>query len=289
MGGYVLGATCASAANLLMYYSSQGLEAADASSAFGRYAANGGDPNELALSVVLSLPMAWYLGFSAQKPFARALFRLLPLVMIAGIFLTGSRGGAISLCVALMVIPLCRKNTSRMTHVAVVVILLATVTAGVSLLPPEDLKRLLSISSEVSGGSMAGRREIWAAGWEQFKQHPFFGVGLGGFPESISFASNRTMVAHNTYLSIATELGLCGFAIFLLCVGRLLYIALRLPKPDRFVWSTVLLAWMVGICSLTWEQSKPTWLIFALIMIEGRLLWEPQQSSWPQLQFANSR
>ena len=289
MGGYALGAVLASAANLVMFYSGHGLEASTASSAFGRYAANGGDPNEFALSVDLSLPMAWYLGFSAQRPYARVLFRLMPLVMIPGVLLTGSRGGAISLAVSLLVIPLCRKETGKLTQGAVLAILLAAVTTGVSLLPPEDLKRLLSIGSEVAGGSMAGRREIWAAGWEQFKHHPFFGVGLGEFAESISIASQRQLVAHNTYLSIATELGLCGFAVFLLCLGRLLYIVFGLPKPDRFVWGTVLLAWMVGVCSLTLEQSKPTWLIFALILIQGRLLWQQHGSSRQQPSIAEQQ
>jgi O-antigen ligase len=277
LGGYVIGAFLASAGNFYVFRI--GLESVARS---GRYSSTALDPNEFALCVVLAVPVAWYLGFSAERPLARLFFRLCLLVMVPGVILTGSRAGSIALVISLLVIPLCARHVGTFTKVIVLSVVIVALVAGLSLLPPDTLKRLSSIGEEVEHGSMAGRRELWAAGWEQFKRHPLLGVGCGGFPEAISVASITTNVAHNTYLSVATELGVAGFLVWILSLGRLALDVLRMPKPQRWVWGTVLLSWMIGVSTLTWEYSKPTWLLFALIMSQARLTREDIEHSGEQ-------
>jgi O-antigen ligase len=277
LGGYVVGALAACAGNVYVFHIGQQVVAHS-----GRYSSTALDPNEFALCVVLAVPMAWYLGFSARRPLARLFFRLSLLVMAPGIILTGSRAGLIALLVSLLVIPLCFKQVSSFTKATVLVVVIATLSAGLSWLPQDAVKRFSSIGDEVIQGSMAGRRELWAAGWEQFKQHPLLGVGCGGFPEAISVASITTNVAHNTYLSVATELGTVGFLVWVMCLGCLGFDVLHMPKPQRWVWGTVLLSWMVGVSALTWEYTKPTWLLFAMLMAQARLSRENMEGSAEQ-------
>jgi O-antigen ligase len=285
LGGYVIGALLACAGNVYVFHVGQEVAAHS-----GRYSSTTLDPNEFALCVVLAVPMTWYLGFSARRPLARVFFQLCLLVMVPGIILAGSRAGFIALLMSLLVIPLCSKHVGSFTKATVLLVVIAAAIAGLSWLPEDMLKRLSSIGEEAAQGSMAGRRELWAAGWEQFKQHPLLGVGCGGFPVAISVASIRTNVAHNTYLSVATELGVVGFLVWVMSLGRLGFDVLHMPKPERWVWGTVLLSWLIGVSSLTWEYTKPTWLLFAFIMAQARLSGEDIEASAEQ-QYAtgNSR
>jgi hypothetical protein len=41
--------------------------------------------------------------------------------------------------------------------------------------------------------------------------------------------------------------------------------AWMLGPSERALWFTVLAVWVAGVSTLTWEQRKPTWLIFGLI------------------------
>jgi len=34
---------------------------------------------------------------------------------------------------------------------------------------------------------------------------------------------------------------------------------------ERHFWITLLLTWSVGVSSLTWEYSKPTWFLFGVL------------------------
>jgi O-antigen ligase len=181
------------------------------------------------------------------------------------------------MCAALLIVPLCFNQIGTLARGIVAAAGISAVVGGIALLPETTMKRLSSIGSEAMTGSMAGRREIWEAGWEQFKQHPILGVGTGGFAESINLATSQNPVAHNTYLSVATELGVIGFLIFFLALVRIGLDVLRMPKPERWLWFSTLLAWSIGVCTLTWEHTKTTWLIFALILTRARLFESEQE------------
>lgn len=269
---YVLGALAVAAANVVAYRHGNAVAANS-----GRFAATGNDPNEFALSLALAIPLAWHLSISLRSKLLSAFFRLSPLVLLVGILLTGSRGGSLAAVASLLVIPLCRKQVNMVTKVAVIGMLVAAVTIGTTLIPEDTMKRLLSIGTQVANDQMAGRGDLWAAGWIQFKAHPFIGVGAGAFPVAISVAATTLMVAHNTYLSILTELGCVGFTIFLCVLFSLFYFTMKMRAPERGVWFAMLACWAVGVASLTWEYSKPTWLLFALIPAQWTICREELQ------------
>jgi len=257
---YALGAVAVASANIIAFRHGSAVVANS-----DRYAATGNDPNEFALSLALAIPLSWHLSITLRSKLLRAFFRVAPLVLLVGILLTGSRGGTLAALASLIVIPLCRKHVNITTKLAVLGLVIAAATAGTTLLPEETLKRLTSIGQEVATDQIGGRGDLWAAGWIQFKQHPFIGVGAGAFPVAISVAARTLMVAHNTYLSILTELGCAGFTIFISILLSLFYFILKMRSPERGVWLAMLACWAVGVSSLTWETAKPTWLLFAMI------------------------
>jgi O-antigen ligase len=101
-----------------------------------------------------------------------------------------------------------------------------------------------------------------------FLEHPFVGVGAGAFPASISREVVTAWVAHNTFLSILVELGVIGFAIFMILIGMMVWATLRLPLMERSLWLVALLTWALGASGMTWENTKPTWLLFGLVAVE---------------------
>lgn len=72
-----------------------------------------------------------------------------------------------------------------------------------------------------SAGILNGRSGLWNLAIEMFKSNPIFGCGYGSYK---IYATNRgaiTTTAHNFYLQILAELGVAGFALYIVafCLG----------------------------------------------------------------------
>lgn len=81
---------------------------------------------------------------------------------------------------------------------------------------------------EVGAGQWNGantRLAVWQCGWQLFKQHPLFGVGLGDKKDKLmevyrekdfAFAIQTQKNLHNNYFDILVSLGIVGLVLFLL-------------------------------------------------------------------------
>jgi O-antigen ligase len=78
--------------------------------------------------------------------------------------------------------------------------------------------------------------------------------------------ANARLAAHNTFFSILLEEGVIGFALFFALLITLVLSAWQLPHVERIFWLCILATWAVGALDLTWEDRKPTWFIFALLI-----------------------
>jgi len=78
-------------------------------------------------------------------------------------------------------------------------------------------------------GSAAQRWQIQKTAWRIFEDHPIMGVGLGCFPLAIGRYSPGLgdRDTHDTYLNLATELGLPGLIMWLGLIGSVLLHAAR--------------------------------------------------------------
>jgi O-antigen ligase len=237
-----------------------------------RYAADGFDPNDMALYLALGIPMAAYLALSGRpgKHSGKLALLYLPLAL-SGVALSGSRTGLIASGLAVVGVVLWLARRSVTAWALTLTLLVAGLMVLLPSIPAESVARLLSVGDEIGSGSMGDRTEIWRAGLAVFPRHPILGVGVGCFGEAVSPYTHQRIVAHSTPLSVGVELGIVGLVIFFGAFGLAMWDARRSGRNEKaLVWSLVM-TWFIGIQSLTWEYRKPTWLLVLIAIVAAGL------------------
>jgi O-antigen ligase len=182
------------------------------------------DPNDLGMFLVMNIPFAMY--FYSKGKFVLKLIMLVTLsALIYGIYLTGSRGSMLG-AGGLIGIYLLVVNAGPKLFISVV--LLAPIAATV----------IASLQSSIDS-SANGRLEAWYAGIQMLMANPVFGVGKG------RFFDHHGLVAHNSYIHVAGELGIPGYSlwggalIFTVLSGYLFIKASKLKKETETDESTI--------------------------------------------------
>lgn len=151
------------------------------------------DPNDLGMFLVMNIPFAIYFYKKG-----RLLLKITMLAILAaltyGIYLTGSRGSMLGagglLGVYLLVV-----NAGPKLFISAV------------LLSPISATVIVSLQSNIDA-SANGRLEAWYAGIQMLLSNPIFGIGKG------QFFDYHGLVAHNSYIHVAGELGIPGYSLW---------------------------------------------------------------------------
>lgn len=232
----------------------------------GRYMSDGFDPNDLALTLVVSIPLAWYLSACTRSVWRAALYYVYIVAVLFAVALTASRGGALAAGISLAVIPLSWRRQSRSRKFLLVAILVFVVTAGIGYVPESSWDRLSSISEELQGGTMNSRTAIWMAGEREFREHPFFGVGGGAFSSAVASEIPDGSVAHNSFLSLMVEYGVAGTLLALIVLVELIRLIYRMQRNQRATWAVCFGALAAGMFGLSWLECKPPWLALGIAL-----------------------
>jgi O-antigen ligase len=228
-----------------------------------RFFAAGQDPNDTARFLALGLPIAALLAnWSASQRKRRISLLYIPFGVIA-ILATASRGGFLTMLVALVgcVVLMARTRRFRVLHMFVP--LLALVAAALLMIPRNSLLRIASIAEQANGGDLNQRVNIWQEGWNAFQRAPLLGHGAGTFVAASGLSSIDT--AHNTALSVLVEGGILGLAIGVGIFVCSIAMAKSLKGSLRVALLTMLIAWAVASFVGTTGESRTTWLLFAVI------------------------
>jgi O-antigen ligase len=239
---------------------------------YGRYTGGGQNAGELALILSFSFPVALYLSTSQflvhQKKFIRILLlSFIPSAFIA-IILTASRTALFAVIPGLFYIFSVIRGSRPIYRFLGLFILLLTIFAGQSFIPQATLERLGTVGDSISSGDLGGRMALWKQSIQIFLDHPLLGIGSG----SLVAPDQLGAFAHNTFLSILTELGLLGFLIFIGLIIITIIQAFRQPKLSAYLWLTILASWLIGVQSLTWEYTKTTWFVFSMVAISASVI-----------------
>jgi putative inorganic carbon (HCO3(-)) transporter len=135
-----------------------------------------GNPNDLALNMVVFLPFAIVWGFRQGSVFMRGSALLAAVCMLATVVFTRSRGGALGLAAMLALLVI----RSYRVRPAIPVTLLVLVLVGLPLAPESFWTRMSSIadSSQDATGSREARKDLLIEGFRVYVDHPVFGTGL---------------------------------------------------------------------------------------------------------------
>ncbi len=234
-----------------------------------RFVAAGQDPNDVARFLDLGLPLAALLANCERRRPARLLgVGYLPVGLVA-VVLTASRGGFLA---AVLALGGCGWLLLR-GHPRRAVAVLAALPFFAFLLwftvPYGTLARLGTIPSQLQGGDLNQRWNIWGAGWRAFAHAPLAGSGAGSFVAVAGM--NPLDTAHNTALSIVVGGGLIALCLALGVVGLAVRAALATHGAVRVALGTVLAVWMVASLVDTVEENRATWLLLGVIAAAGRL------------------
>lgn len=256
---YVLGAYVAAFETIMVYRREAG--------AVNRFAAGETDENDLAMTLALALPMAWYLGMTSSQPLLRWVCRGYLPVGVFAIGLTGSRGGMLATIVALLIVPLTMTKLTPGKMVTSIAILIISGAVAVAYVPQTIVERLATTRSEFEDGSLGGRFKLWVAGVRAFTRKPVVGYGAASFKQAVApFLVTPPQVAHNSYLSVLVEEGIVGFLLYLLMLIAVFLALLDLPLLERRFALVLLATVAVAMLPLTWEDRKAVWFILAALL-----------------------
>jgi O-antigen ligase len=234
------------------------------------------DPNELAAVIVPAVAMSGFGFYAARGLLLRWLFLgALPIFALA-LFATDSQGGLMALFAAAAGSIILGGPVRKYAVAAV---------SGGALLAAFYYTAVTTPPSLTEGES--SRVDLWRVALEVSADYPLTGVGAGNFPVvEPDYALStvklfrvdlvlRPEVAHNTYLHILAEYGVCGLALFLCVAAGSLYLGVRsigtfARRGDR---TTELFARGVTVAAVanltasvfvSGQYEKQLWLLLAL-------------------------
>jgi putative inorganic carbon (hco3(-)) transporter len=216
------------------------------------------DPNDLGMTLVMSVPLAAWAFFDRTRPFwQRALAVVLVAPILTAIVYTNSRGAVLGMCAVVMAFAL------RQFKVIPALTFGAAAVSALIILGPA---RAQAMDSQEN--SAQSRIEAWGQGLMMLRSQPVFGVGYSRFTEF------HHKVAHNSFVQTAAELGLLGAVVLVAMWDTLFRVLLRgrkleaLPAALSPAWVNGLIASAAGmlVCAffLSRQYVVVPYILFAL-------------------------
>lgn len=235
--------------------------------AYGRLAGilggNYSNPNDMALAIVLSLPLCLALMFLAKTSLGKAAWALALPLMIYGVFRTGSRGGFLSLSVVAAVCLWEFAIRGRRRYLLVLAALLGIIiwqsSSGMLVERMKGTFNQKENTASAYDSSLERQQLLWRS-IEITKEHPLFGIGPGNF----QVVSGWWQPTHNSYTQMTSEGGLPAFILYLLILGwgftsvRATKRLKRVPKESKLLARALqasLAGYIIGssFCSAAYE------------------------------------
>lgn len=235
----------------------------------GRYAGASMNAVDLAIILILGLPVAWHLAtsYGVKNRFLRLLNLAYIPVSLFAIILTGSR--TIIFAVAPSIFYIFGTSNQLKPFIRILafsIFFVCLITLIHYYVPASTVSRLASAGDSIAERDLGGRVEQWRKSIAVFSAHPVLGIGSGALNTTIGGG------AHSTFLSIMSELGLIGLGLFVITLAIVIYQILNQQRIFSWLWLTVLASWSIGAFTLNWAYRKPTWLFLTLIIISANIV-----------------
>jgi O-antigen ligase len=170
-----------------------------------------GNPNDMAIHLVMMIPICIGLMFAAGGIVRKAIYVACAVLMVAGTVVTFSRGGFLALVAASMTLAL---KIGRRHRLAVVIVAILSFTTFIAFAPGNYSNRVLSIfvHQRDAFGSADARQALLLRSLHVALRNPVFGIGMGNF----NFVSIRDQESHNAYTQVWSEMGLAALIVYVM-------------------------------------------------------------------------
>jgi probable O-glycosylation ligase (exosortase A-associated) len=173
------------------------------------------DNNHLALAVIMTIPLLYYLRNQASKRWVR--LGLLGAMVLCGFSALGSYSRGALLAIAAMIGFLWSKSRSRAVTGFVLVLL---IPVAIGFMPDKWMDRMRSIQTYEQDASSMGRINAWYMAINLANDRPLVGGGFEIYTPSVfaRYAPNPDDLhaAHSIYFQMLGEHGYVGLMLFLL-------------------------------------------------------------------------
>ena len=263
---YVLGAYVAIGVAILNFISGNAFY-----ETYQRFGPGGVNPDGFGFAIALAIPMAWYLaargGYWSNNLLRFVNYFYIPAAFF-GLALSGTRAALIAAIPGMAYGLFSLARLQLRARIAAFLLVAVGILALLPVVQPlSSFQRLGTTVSELSEGDLNMRVPIWQEGLELIADRPVLGVGAGTY----SLVNSLNKEAHNSFLSVAAEVGLIGFFLFGLIVAITATEAWDRLRSEAGFWLTLLMVWGIGASSLTWEDRRSTWLVLVLVVIAANI------------------
>ncbi len=170
--------------------------------------------NELALALLIIIPLIWYLQLNAQNKWIKRfllLSALLCAISVIGSYSRGALLGALAMGFALWL------KSHRKLVTAVPIVLVGLI--ALAFMPDKWMERMNTIQTYEQDGSAMSRINAWKFAINLANDNPILGGGFGAFNRELfkQYAPQPEIFqdAHSIYFSVLGEHGYIGLLLFL--------------------------------------------------------------------------
>jgi O-antigen ligase len=229
------------------------------------------DPNILGRYLVLALLIVLAYAYVTDRGRDLLILGAAAIALGAGLFVTFSRSSALGLMVGVALLALRAYGWRRTLIVGGAVLI---VLGGAAVLRSGNVRHALTSSHRLERIS-EGRFDLVKGGLKIWREHPVAGTGLGSFEkrytETLTPAEQRrtrVIISHNAPVTVLSEVGAVGFALFLvLLVAGTVTVArtARAPGADGWAaWTILAMLAAIFVHSLLYAalfEDPYTWVL----------------------------
>jgi O-antigen ligase len=266
-----------------------GIVAPTGEEAAGRLGSDILDPSQLSAVLVsgAALSIAVIVLFR-DSPLLRVAAAIIGVFSVVAISLTASRGGVVALSAAMIGAILIGGRWRIPILILVATFGTMTYIYFTAVAPSYIRERI--ISPNVGQEKIQeGRTTLWQVAWRAFEANPAEGVGSGNFSlvsrnyllepgvlaRTDEIVGDNPKVVHNSYLEVATELGVIGFVLFMVVVLFSLGAMLKSARLFRLIGdnrmqavalciAVALIGDLAALFFISDQYSKQLWLLMGL-------------------------
>lgn len=173
-----------------------------------------GNPNDLAASIDIMLPMAVVMAIMSSKKVSRLFYFGCIAIMLLGLVITQSRGGFLGFIVTVSFLTWKLAKGRRLLVFGMVIVISGSALVA---LPGSYTSKYIGRIGSIfdfnkdETGAAQERQALFYHNLNNFLRRPITGVGMG----NLHIYSLKELGAHNAYLETAAELGIFGFMAYI--------------------------------------------------------------------------